>query len=71
MSDDTAVCPLCGNANECAAAAGTTGCWCATIAIPADVIARIPDEDRMRRCVCRRCAGASADTETSERPPAP
>jgi hypothetical protein len=56
--DDTSLCPLCGETNECGAAEGRSQCWCCTTAIPAAVLAQIPEADRNRRCVCQRCASS-------------
>ncbi|MEX8518918.1 MAG: cysteine-rich CWC family protein [Leptothrix sp. (in: b-proteobacteria)] len=52
-------CPLCGGPNGCAPAqAGRfdVACWCTTTRIPAEVLARIPAEQRGLACVCQRCA---------------
>jgi hypothetical protein len=72
MHEDTAppvplpatTCPLCSGPNGCAPAACgrfDVDCWCSTARIPADVLARIPAEQRLRACVCARCAGGSAE----------
>ena len=59
---DSAICPLCGQANACAAEVErATGevqppCWCMSSRIPPDVLARVPDESRGLACVCQRCA---------------
>lgn len=58
-----AACPLCGGANGCAMAApegGAEECWCVSARIPAETLARIPAEDRDRRCICAGCAGAGS-----------
>lgn len=58
-----AACPLCGGDNACAMASGDGGvgeCWCFAARIPPETLARIPREERGRRCVCARCAGAAA-----------
>jgi hypothetical protein len=52
-------CPICGNANACAAA--QTGgdqqpCWCATTTISAEVLGRIPDDKKRKACICQACA---------------
>jgi hypothetical protein len=57
------ICPLCGGPNGCAPAACgrfEVECWCSRTRIAADVLARIPAEQRLRACVCARCAGAEA-----------
>lgn len=55
-------CPLCGGVNACAMAApegGAGECWCSAARIPAETLARIPEAERGRRCVCARCADAA------------
>lgn len=64
-------CPLCGGANQCAPA--RTGrldvpCWCTTVAVPAEVLARIPQAQIRRACLCPRCA-AGLDAVPSTPPP--
>ncbi len=61
-ASDSAACPLCGGENACAMAApegGAGECWCSAARIPPETLARIPEADRGRRCVCARCAGAA------------
>lgn len=54
-------CPLCGGPNDCGIAAGASTCWCFSTDVPAEVVARVPDEARDAMCVCRACAeGQSA-----------
>jgi hypothetical protein len=53
-----AQCPLCGRSNECqlcTAAAYKGPCWCATVSIPEELIARVPAERRNKACLCRNC----------------
>jgi hypothetical protein len=55
-------CPLCGAANECAAAASgdfNTPCWCRGVTFTAELLAAVPEEMRGRACICRRCAEAA------------
>jgi hypothetical protein len=57
------VCPCCGQPNQCAvAASGTfaTDCWCAGVKIDAAALARVPEAERGRGCLCPACAGARA-----------
>jgi hypothetical protein len=61
-------CPLCGEENDCAAA--RTGsfeapCWCREVVIDRQALARVPQEQRDRACLCRRCAGR-LDASTRE-----
>jgi len=55
-------CPLCGKPNDCAAAA--TGsleqpCWCRTARFSPALLARVPEAQQRRACICRACAQAS------------
>jgi hypothetical protein len=54
------LCPLCGAANECGIALGKDTCWCFSTTVPADVLARVPEEQRNQICVCQRCAKSAA-----------
>jgi hypothetical protein len=61
-SPPEAACPLCGGDNACAMAAPTGGageCWCSAARIAPEALARIPEAERGRRCICARCAGAA------------
>ena len=51
-------CPLCGEVNDCAVAAGdsVTECWCYGTSVPRAVLERMPDGSRGQACVCSRCA---------------
>lgn len=52
------LCPLCGAANECqlcSPAAYKGPCWCAQLEMPAELLARVPENLRDRACICRRC----------------
>ena len=60
---DALACPICGNPNACAATATGTfdaPCWCQSVTISADVLARVPDDTQGLACVCRQCATAAA-----------
>jgi hypothetical protein len=55
---DAARCPLCGQPNGCqlcTAAAYKGPCWCATVSIPEELLARVPAELRNKACICRNC----------------
>ena len=63
-------CPLCGEANECAAArAGTfdTPCWCTSAVFAPELLAAVPATSLGQACICRRCA-ASPDAALRDRP---
>jgi len=51
-------CPLCGGPNECqlcSTAAYKGPCWCASVNIPEELLARVPAESRKRACICQEC----------------
>jgi prepilin-type N-terminal cleavage/methylation domain-containing protein/prepilin-type processing-associated H-X9-DG protein len=53
-----AACPLCGAANGCLLAARVAGknqCWCAHEEFPAELLARVPEPQRHRACICQGC----------------
>lgn len=60
-----ALCPLCGQANqcameqECASGQKQPPCWCTQVDFSADLLARIPASARAQACVCATCAQAS------------
>lgn len=57
----TIVCPACGGPNECAPAQSgsfAAECWCSAVTIDPAALARLPDEERGRACLCRRCLAA-------------
>jgi len=60
-SNDTTRCPLCGEANECAVAAGRDpeSCWCMTATMSASALAAIPAEAQGKVCICTRCAAGT------------
>ena len=58
------VCPLCGESNACAMAAGDSEpCWCAEETFPEELLARVPAEQRKKNCICRRCLEAFEDSD--------
>lgn len=61
--EDSTRCPLCGEANRCAVAAGRAPetCWCMSVSIGPEVLAKIPPEARGSVCICPRCAGGATD----------
>ena len=60
---DTTRCPLCGNANACAVAAGKSpeSCWCMTATMSPDALAAIPTEAQGKVCICARCAAGAPE----------
>jgi hypothetical protein len=66
-----AACPLCGGPNACQLCSPATykgQCWCARIEVPAELIARVPENLRNRACICENCVTAFHERKT-ERPP--
>jgi hypothetical protein len=61
---DTTRCPLCGQANECAIAAGrdAESCWCMNVFIDTAALASIPADARGKVCICVRCASETTAT---------
>jgi hypothetical protein len=53
-----AQCPLCGGDNHCllcAPVAYKGQCWCVQEDLPAELLARVPENLRHRACICRAC----------------
>ncbi|HEX2189201.1 MAG TPA: cysteine-rich CWC family protein, partial [Longimicrobiaceae bacterium] len=46
------------SAGAAAPGGGVEGCWCSAARVAPETLARLPEEERGRRCVCARCAGA-------------
>lgn len=51
------ICPICKKNNMCASVLGTDPlkCWCMNIKVPKKLLDSIPEEDRMKSCVCKEC----------------
>ncbi len=52
------LCPLCGEANACqlcSPAAFKGPCWCVRAELPAELLARVPENFRNRACICQKC----------------
>ncbi|MBX9832893.1 MAG: cysteine-rich CWC family protein [Burkholderiaceae bacterium] len=55
---DASVCPLCGQANQCAIAAGqpAESCWCMEPgSIAPGALAALTPEQRGKTCICPAC----------------
>ena len=51
-------CPLCGKGNDCQRCASDTykgPCWCFKVDMPAELVARVPEDLRGKACICREC----------------
>jgi hypothetical protein len=59
-----AVCPLCAGPNACAPAAGDLSrpCWCTKVTFSQALLARVPEAERRRSCICRACAEQGPST---------
>ena len=57
---NSSLCPLCGGPNGCQMCApgeGKAPCWCVSVEMPEDLLARVPEEFRNRACICQNCVG--------------
>lgn len=63
---DATWCPVCGSANLCAMEIErATGmpqppCWCTTVHFDAELLARMPQNQRNLACICATCAEKQA-----------
>ena len=59
--DDENKCPLCGQSNDCAVAAGRDpdSCWCMTATMSPSALVSIPAEAQGKICICAQCADDS------------
>lgn len=48
------ICPLCKQANRCDVQS-PQGCWCMNTQVPAELLAKVPDELKGVTCVCNVC----------------
>ena len=51
---DDSICPLCQQSNRCDVKA-STGCWCMTTTVPAELLAKIPETLKNKSCICQGC----------------
>ncbi|MFO1488424.1 MAG: cysteine-rich CWC family protein [Verrucomicrobiota bacterium] len=66
---NAARCPLCGQANQCQLCTGDAykgSCWCLSLSIPDELLARVPAEQRNRACLCAGCVKAFHRERASE-----
>ena len=60
---DPAKCPFCREPNACQRSTSATAqngpCWCASIKLPSDLLARVPANALNKSCICQRCVEAS------------
>jgi hypothetical protein len=52
-----AICPLCGQPNECAMAAdpNASECWCEDLKFPQELLDQVPERALHKACICRNC----------------
>jgi hypothetical protein len=57
---DASRCPLCGEPNRCAIAAGVVDepCWCTQIELAPGALEALAPDERGKRCLCPRCAAS-------------
>ncbi|MDB6063950.1 MAG: hypothetical protein JWR26_158 [Pedosphaera sp.] len=58
---DPARCPLCGQSNDCRQCTSEVykgPCWCMSVNIPDELLARVPAELKDKACICRACVMA-------------
>jgi hypothetical protein len=58
-------CPLCGGDNHCGMAASPprNACWCATVEIIPELLAKLPESSRGRSCLCPDCCAVKGDVD--------
>ncbi len=62
LSMRNSICPLCHGPNECARARSgsfDTPCWCSDVTVDPAAIARLPEHERNRSCLCSKCAAVT------------
>ena len=70
---DTRHCPLCGQSNQCAVAAGqpAQGCWCMAQPVSRAALARLAPQQRGQSCICPLCAREAPTAPIIETPVSP
>ena len=58
MQINKKLCPFCKQENLCEAHIPNNNCWCNTISVPKDLRELIPDELKMKACICQNCVEA-------------
>ncbi|MDA0292918.1 MAG: cysteine-rich CWC family protein [Verrucomicrobia bacterium] len=63
-------CPLCGGLNGCGSGQtdSLAGCWCTGMSLPAELLARVPPNQRNQVCICRNCILAFHHEQAAVRP---
>jgi hypothetical protein len=70
MTRDPSLCAICGGPNACAmgeaGGASKEPCWCVGERFPLNLLERVEERDRGRRCVCRACLEAARGESADE-----
>jgi len=59
---DPTKCPLCGEPNNCQLCTNQLykgPCWCESVTIPKELLAKVPTESKNAACICRNCVQAA------------
>lgn len=65
-------CPLCGGPNACVPAlcgSFDQPCWCQRAQFSAELLARVPQAQRGRACICAACAALDLRSQETRSPP--
>ncbi len=52
---NTKACPFCAKDNLCEAHIENNNCWCNSIKVPMELRELLPEEKRMKSCICKEC----------------
>ena len=57
MEINKKICPICGKDNNCGNEKGREhgSCWCSNIEIPEELKLKVPDELKVKACICEDC----------------
>jgi len=49
------ICPFCNKENLCEVNIPNNTCWCNSIKVPIELREYIPNDKRMKTCICKSC----------------
>lgn len=52
---DSKICPFCKSENLCEAHIVDNSCWCNNINVPKSLRELLPNEFKMKACICKNC----------------
>ncbi len=52
---DAKICPFCKQDNNCQAHVPNNNCWCNEIKVPLELRDLVPEELKMKSCICKDC----------------